>query len=145
MLPLVSVRFNFGTNPVELRIRVALFLLAQVSERRRDHLAFGMRFETAEGHNGMHNYPHMQLITEFGSARIETPQWLPQTQPALPLDVVQPAGLVIAMLVSLYGSKFTRQLQLIGTGLTSQLKGYLAGSRYLQKLPGSDTTSETDG
>ena len=65
--------------------------------------SLGYRFESPEGKNnqnaGVHHYYHIQMI-QPPTCRID---WLPETQPAFPLDADNPVKLLLCVLVSLYG------------------------------------------
>lgn len=137
MLPIVSVEFDFANDPAVCAVRLGLFLLRQFQDDQAVHHAVGFRFEMSEGPNSIHCYPHAQLITAWGLGgkdwmNLPTPNWLPISYPALPLDVRTPLGLVIAMFVSLYGGTFWRALS--GADFAGQLPPYLEGERFLSTL-----------
>jgi hypothetical protein len=136
MLPILSIKWDFAANPVEFNLRIALFMLNRTgAEQWTQAIAF--RVETSEGADSRHCYPHAQLIRRWdvGGTRfpIPAPQWLPESFPAWPLDTaeVSPMGLLVAVLVTLYGKKFIDGLA--GAQFRGQLTPYLAGLRYLQR------------
>jgi hypothetical protein len=135
MLPILSIRWDLAASPVEYRIRVALFMLSQTGAEQGVQ-AFAFRVETSEGANSPHCYPHAQLIRnwEIGSARFQIPgpQWVPESFPAWPLDSsqVSPMGLLVSVLVTLYGRRFIDWLA--AAPFRGQLTPYLEGMRYLQ-------------
>jgi hypothetical protein len=135
MLPILSMRWNFASVPLEFRIRVALFMLNRVNHDTSSQ-AFAFRLEMSEDNTGSHCYPHAQVIRQWDTAGkrfpIPSPQWLPESFPAWPLDSfgTSPLGLLIAVFVTLYGARFKNLL--IGAPFSNQLKPYLQGTRYLQ-------------
>jgi hypothetical protein len=136
ILPLLSIKWDFATHPVEFRIRIALFMLNRTgAEQWTQAIAF--RVEASEGIDSRHCYPHAQLIRKWdvGGTRfpIPGPQWLPESFPAWPLDAaeVSPMGLLIAVFVTLYGKRFIDKL--VAAPFRGQLTQYFQGSRYLQQ------------
>jgi hypothetical protein len=96
MMPLLRLKYDFGRHPPEVRLRLHLFL------KHNDRLkAFGFRYESPEG-SGMHHYYHAQIIKDVGPKDARS-FWLPDDQPAFPIDTDNPIGLLVALLVSLYG------------------------------------------
>jgi hypothetical protein len=115
-LPVVSLRYDFDKNPLEIRILVALAQL--VDDRVR---FYGFRFEAPEGAGGgRHDFYHVQLIRSFrrdGKA-LNPPGTalavVPEKQPAFPLRAEDPVSLVAAFFVSLYGMPLLIELSKAG-------------------------------
>lgn len=119
-VPVLSVRTDFTQAPPEVRLRVGLFV------RHEDRVrSIGLRFESPEsGDEGIHHYYHGQFITRFydGAPLKGVPDWLPVTQPAITLEADGPVGLLLSLLVSLYGSAHVGQV--IVPALTGDLASY---------------------
>lgn len=115
MVPVLSIMYNFsGSKPV-VRLRLALFLLDENDTLK----AIGYRFETPESNVevgekspvvGDHDYYHAQLINGFDKTtqrwQLPCELWLPTSWPAFPLDAEDPVGLIVCLLVSLYGLNY---------------------------------------
>jgi hypothetical protein len=100
-LPVLTFKCDFTKSHLEVRLRLALFLLDSASKLR----AVGYRFETPEG-PGRHSYYHAQPITSFAldsSSQLPCPNWLSSDHPSFVLDAVDPVTLLVGLLVSLYG------------------------------------------
>lgn len=99
MVPRIQLKCNFGRNIPEVRCRLELFLLGDDANIK----SLGYRLESPEGQNtqgqGVHHYYHFQMIQPPTC----TIDWLPETQPAFPLDADHPVKLLLCLLVSLYG------------------------------------------
>lgn len=115
-LPVVSLRYNFEKDPIELRIYLALGQM--VHGNLRFH---GFRFEAPEGPgDGDHDFYHVQLIRGFGrDARPLNPPnsdlaTVPEKQPSFPLNADGPVTLALAFFMSLYGMRFLAELSKIG-------------------------------
>ncbi len=100
-VPVLSVEYELR-RPLKVGLRLGVFLNG---DDRYRIAATGYRLESPEA-SPTHGYHHVQHIVEFGNDRhpIPCPRWLPQTQPAFPIEARTPAGLVIALLVSIYGA-----------------------------------------
>jgi len=136
MLPILSIKWDFSASPAEFRIRIALFMLNRTGADQWTQ-AIAFRVEASEGADSRHCYPHAQLIRKWdvGGTRfpIPAPQGLPESFPAWPLDAAgaSPMGLLVSVLVTLYGKRFIDGLT--GAPFRGQLTPYLAGLRYLQQ------------
>jgi len=113
-VPVVSLRCDFSLLEPEVRFRIGLFM-------RHDNevKSIGLRFESPEGDgDGIHDYYHAQYITSFysGAPLKGAPPWLPTSQPAMTLEADGPIGLMLSLLMSLYGLKHLAQLALALTG-----------------------------
>lgn len=74
--------------------------------------SLAIRFETDEGgistgsNLGLHDFCHAQLCNNINKhVKNVTPQWVPDSQPSIPLDADNQVSLVLCMLTSLYGGK----------------------------------------
>jgi hypothetical protein len=122
LLPVLSMKCDFGRSIPEVRLRLGLFL-----RHVRDIKAIGYRFEAPEG-PGIHNYYHLQMIRGFRMGIYFPPndclEWFPDSAPAFPLDGNCPIKLVLGLLVSLYGIQHTANL-LANANLGAQTSQYL--------------------
>lgn len=74
----------------------------------------------------MHNYAHVQLLSRLEAPRDrnragDEPRergrtgsyihWLPETQPALPLPASSSVGLLLCLLLSLYGPEYLEEIR----------------------------------
>jgi hypothetical protein len=102
MVPRIHLKCDFGRNIPEVRCRLELFLLNVNAEIR----SLGYRYESPEGKNiqggGVHHYYHIQLT----KPPISNVDWLPETQPAFPVDADGPVKLILSVLISLYGLNY---------------------------------------
>ena len=127
-IPVLSIRYDFAVDPVELRIRAGLFALERES--------VGYRFETPEGPSGIHSYYHAQPIVGWasGDASISSHN-VNQSQPAFPVDADSPVTLLMAAVLSCYGldevAKLTRDASL------QRLKSHLGRVHWRQRLSAS--------
>lgn len=137
LFPIASISFDFASDPIECDVRLALFLQRQFEDSHAVHHAIGFRFELTEGPDSVHCYPHAQMITAWSlggraSMNLPTPEWVPTSFPAFPLDAGTPVGLAVAMFVSLYGGGFWHQVA--GAEFVGRMRPYLEGDRFLSKL-----------
>jgi hypothetical protein len=116
LLPVVSLKYDFAKNPVELRIYVALAQM--IGENVRFH---GFRFEAPEGPGeGDHDFYHVQLIRGFArnGPRLNPPtsdlSIVPEKQPSFSLRADGPVTMAMAFFVSLYGMRFLDELRKVG-------------------------------
>jgi hypothetical protein len=110
ILPVLSLAYDTPNDIAKLQ--VALF-----TETERGIRAFGYRFESPEG-PGQHNFWHAQPILQVrchGETTIDLPGledgWRPTNVPAFPLDARSSIGLLVSLLVSIYGIKELWQVQ----------------------------------
>ena len=106
ILPLLTL--HTSDDWVHFRAYVLLAMLDDSEEFR----AIVIRFETdegalqADGEIGSHDFCHAQLCRSIGNVRsASTASWLPESQPSFPLDADDQIGLVLCMLISLYGGR----------------------------------------
>ena len=116
ILPLVTLQSS--DDWVHFRICTLLTMLDESSTLQ----ALAIRFETDEGYRqserktdsccqserktGSHDFCHAQLCNTINSRiPVLTPEWIPDSQPSIPLDADNQVSLVLCMLTSLYGSK----------------------------------------
>jgi hypothetical protein len=126
MIPRITLKCDFGKNIPEIRCRLELFLLANDTTLQ----SLGYRFESPEGKNdqgaGVHHYYHIQII-QPPTSRLD---WLPDTQPAFPINADNPVKLILSLLISLYGRGY------LGTILKeSRIKGL---EEYVRGIPCMD-------
>jgi hypothetical protein len=101
MLPVVGIDYDLRGSLPWASIQLALF----AQPNGGDLKAYGMRFESPVG-SGLHGYYHAQPVScLFNDAGLRFHEdWVPESQPAIPLGATNPVALLIAMLVSLYGT-----------------------------------------
>jgi hypothetical protein len=119
-LPVLSLKCDFSLLEPKVHLLVGLFL-------RHDNevKAIGLRLESPEGEgDGIHDYYHAQYISQFwpGLPLKGAPSWLPVKQPAMTLEADGPLGLLLSLLVSLYGLRDVSRLAL---GLPEGLRPYV--------------------
>lgn len=115
-LPVVALDYDFQAPSPSLSIRVMLF---RPDESEREVDTFGFRLETGDQQGTMHRYHHAQMIRHLeGKGRSLAiagwkirSSWVPETQPALPLDSHSPLSLLLCLLISLYGPKYLIELK----------------------------------
>lgn len=120
MYPVITFAYNWPRQV--LRLRVALFYSVQSYGPRPRLRAFGVRFETPECWDdddaddeapddpaGDHDMFHAQPVRRLhhGHPRTELPglRWLNAKQPSIPVSACDLSGLLLAMLVSVYGRR----------------------------------------
>ena len=101
LIPVVSLECVIDNTKANIKIRIMLI------QKRNDALVgIGFRFENG---GDIHQYYHAQLIKELqGSTHgsnpvIEHLEWLPESEPAIPLKANDPVTLLLCSLISLYG------------------------------------------
>ena len=71
--------------------------------------SIALRFETDEGSGGgSHDYCHAQICRSIGKHPATNSSWLPESEPAFPLDASDQICLVLCLLTSLYGGHSVR-------------------------------------
>lgn len=122
-IPRIQLMCDFGRNIPEIRCRLEIYLIDD-----RDCLqALGYRFEAPEG-VGVHHYYHIQNINPTG--KLPTHRWLPESQPAFPLDANSPVLILVSLLVSLYGLDYLKKLQSVANSIDPHLVEILHRVEY---------------
>lgn len=111
MVPVTALEYDFQVSP-QLWLQLALFRVDGGTEFPQ---SIGFRFEPAEPSGAGHDYWHAQPITHFvrGEHESELPgtaPWVNTRRPSFPLDARDAATLLVAALLSIYGSRTLRQL-----------------------------------
>ena len=103
--------------------------------------ALAFRFETPseagpKGEPGLHHFHHMQLtrtLRPFGDVH-GVPPWIPESFPTFPLDADTPLGLMLSMLLALYGFGFEERL-IANASIRQQLADRCRELGCVGKLP----------
>lgn len=110
MVPILWIECDFSRLTPKIRILLGLFTLDNDVDEEKRFKGLGYRFETPEGQSsngsGIHNYYHVQIIRSLRGTYFppqKYSEWLPESQPAFPLDCQSPIQLLLALLVALYG------------------------------------------
>lgn len=123
MVPVISLsKCDFGQSMPETRLRLGLF-----SKHGNEIKAFGYRFEPPEG-VGQHNYYHVQIINSLGNVPFPNyahMSWLPDRQPAFPLDANNAVKLILTLLITLYDLNYVSRLK-ANPSFGSDLDKYLS-------------------
>ncbi len=118
-----------------IRYEVGLYMLDRRDGDDGSPVAIGLRFEEPKGADGLHSFFHAQLCRQFHGATAlfpGCPEWLPDQHPAIPVDADGPLSLLIALLKSLYGNTFLRELR--NTDLWEDLRGAADDGGSLRRL-----------
>lgn len=122
VIPILSLQYDCGESADVMKLRVMLV-------RPQGGVFFGIGFRMEAG-KSVHGFYHVQLIDSLGGAGhidyglpIECPEWLPKTQPAIPLRAKDSVTLMLCMLIGLYGIKFCWTF--VTEHQISELKPYL--------------------
>jgi len=124
MFPVLTFAYDWPRHV--LRLRVALFYRSSEDASLGQLRAFGMRFETPEcwagdwqpsedpedvaGHHDMfHAQPIRDLRKGDSTSALPGLGWLNPTQPSIPVSATDASGLLLALLVSVYGRKGVRE------------------------------------
>jgi hypothetical protein len=120
LIPVVAFAYNWARSWPELRFRAGLFL-----ENEGRNQAIGYRVESPEP-AGKHEYPHAQPIKSFvkDGPRLPGPDWMPDSEPTLPLWGRCPADLVLALLIAFYGPEVVVRLEEAADTLKPFTEGY---------------------
>ena len=136
VLPVTTLNYAFPASGDPLKkLKCGMFVLSKPAGQYKDLYAVGYRYESPEHGSVRHGFWHVQAIWEFKQKALpryilpQAPTWIPGDTPAIPLPVGEPAGLVAALLVSLYGpDEVSRQYGPDVAGLLSGPAGPLHGS-----------------
>lgn len=127
-VPMLSLQCQLNDDKEFIRLRIMLFCLAKTHDNAEEHLAgIGFRLESPSSteydadspnefagqaeendeRDGRHEFWHAQLMRSVGwGPAYDCPSWLPCDQPSFPLTAKSPAGLILSMLLTLYGKRF---------------------------------------
>jgi hypothetical protein len=103
LVPAVTVRWSWADPVPQMHVLVALLIAGQTASTGLDATAY--RFES--GHSGTtHDFDHAQPTLKMTTKSSNLPGIrlpLNETIPAFPLDSMGPVGVIICVLLSLYG------------------------------------------
>lgn len=134
-VPVGRLALRKARGELELSVRLACFPIRDDGKLSED--VDGWRYEPAEDGNRAHCFPHVQRITAWkhkgkpgfwheGYSRdgeAEGPaSWVNECRPAFPLPRCSPPGLLVCVLLSLYGSEVVDEILEAATGLHGDLK-----------------------
>lgn len=103
LIPVVSLECIIDNTRADLKIRMML-----IQKRNGALEGIGFRFENGDN---VHAYYHAQLINELKGSKsgsnpvIQHLDWLPESEPAIPVKANDPVTLLLCSLISLYGFK----------------------------------------
>lgn len=105
--PMLFLHLDFTEEVPEVRLKLVLRIRAE----NQDWQLLAIRFETPEGGDerglGSHNYYHAQFTTDLRNGlALPLSKWLPQSEPAIPLDARSPVTLALCILTALYGGRY---------------------------------------
>ncbi|MCP4602197.1 MAG: hypothetical protein GY847_17055 [Proteobacteria bacterium] len=101
-VPVLQMQCTLDEERTDISLKVMFVRSIKGDEKQLGGLGF--RLESGEGR---HDFYHAQLIRDFGwGPAIESPHWLPETQPSFPLAANCPVTLMLCLLLSLYGKKY---------------------------------------
>jgi hypothetical protein len=144
IVPVASVSFDFTGQEPELRLRIGLFLHDN-SQAPLALCSTGYRYETPESVAGAHSFFHAQPIRSFhqgGDFPLpNVAPWLPLAEPTFPLDARNMVGLIVCVLISLYG--MTYLLELSRGGLLGRVRKFVEQSSYPLPVSAADGTVAT--
>ena len=126
-VPILTVTYRFA-EPTSLGLRLGLFL---VNAADNSIASVGYRFESPDK-PGEHGFFHLQHIIEMGNGTfaLPTPPWMPQSKLAVPLDVETDVGLLLCMLVSIYGPRSETIQQIASAQYRGMLSPHLQHIRW---------------
>ena len=132
ILPLLTLRGS--QELLQFRLYALLVMLDDKSKLQ----SLAIRFETDEGDPdqgdgpGAHDFCHAQLCNYIDEdICATTPEWIPDSQPSIPLDADSQVGLVLCMLTSLYGGAYV--FDKLSEPGNKALIGHLQSVRALQR------------
>lgn len=111
-IPFISLVCNFESTSPEVRVYVAL---AQKLRAKDEIRILGLRFEAPEGDgDGLHDFYHSQLVHNLRASGRSIPlnhsdlelDWIPDSQPSIPIDASCSVTLLLSALTSLYGIRY---------------------------------------
>lgn len=153
--PLVTLSLRVINDELEIMVRVGVYFVDEHGSVN----AYGWRFDSADsGSEGVgnlfHHYAHVQQISgwEMGRQVFVPPKWpeaasgkeqesvqrplrMLETRPAFPLACTSPAGLLAAVVVSLYGGRRAASvLQSVASSTHIDVERVMAGQRIVDLL-----------
>lgn len=120
-VPVISLECDLNDAISNIKIRTMLI-------QKRNNVLKGIGFRFEKGDN-THNYHHVQLIQELQGVKhtsnpiVERLDWLPESEPAIPIKADNPITLLLCSLISIYGLRTCYKL--ITEYHISELKHYL--------------------
>lgn len=101
-LPVLSLCCDLSDAKTDFKVRV---MLVRGFQGLKPY-GVGFRLETPHG-EGRHDYYHAQPVRDLGwPPAVECPSWFPVKEPSFPLLARSPVGLMLCLLLSLYGLKY---------------------------------------
>lgn len=114
-VPVLSMQCHLGQKSSSIRIQV--MLISYTEDRRFVGVGFRLesphlRDDSRDGTEGRHEFYHAQLKRSFDwGPPIDSPTWLPETQPSFPIAAQCPITLLICLFLTLYGTKWTKFIE----------------------------------
>lgn len=141
-VPVLSLKCFLNADRRVTRLRVMLVCLSEDDGEpgKKELRAVKFRLEGPHGDEqenerneeegdkpeGRHDFYHAQLVQDsVGGSRIESPNWLPESQPSFPLVANCPVTLVLCLLLTLYGKRQSLKLIKRNTDLWKWLTSYM--------------------
>ena len=113
-VPVMSVEYHPEEEFRKACLRIRVLMIRREAESL---VGLGFRIESPERYcqngdqEGIHDFYHAQLIKGIGyGPSLDTPDWLPCTQPSFPLWAVDPIDAVLNLVLTLYGRKYFMEL-----------------------------------
>jgi hypothetical protein len=127
VLPVARLSYDFASDPPKARVQVGLYTMVHAKAQ-----AVGFRLEAPTALTGSHCYWHAQPMRSYDGAGSPTlpsrSMWQPVTIPAFPIDAQGPIGLLICLLISLYGFDVLGKMR--GQPFVADLQRVLDGSFF---------------
>lgn len=112
-IPLMALEYQPSKNFGEACLRLKVLMIRQIEN---DLVGIGFRIESPERHcqqnpdEGIHDFYHAQLIKNIDyGPKIESPDWLPCSQPSFALWATDPIDAILNLILTLYGRKFYKE------------------------------------
>ena len=114
-VPILNLSCKISSTINAIRLYV---LLVRLDDSTQKPYGLGFRFDSPKKEHyegfqesnvgeGEHDFYHVQIIRRFDyGPDIDIPDWLPDHQPSFPLIADDPASLLLALLLTLYGKKY---------------------------------------
>jgi hypothetical protein len=103
-LPILQAKFENQGGLQVFRLRIGIL----VRDIDGNHHGIGVRFESPEGVESIHDYPHAQWFFAFEKGQESLPgcpTWLPDVHPAIPIKAEHAVDIFCCALKSLYGAR----------------------------------------